>query len=143
MTDSVFNSGGADDHEARRGLAESYAADGVASIGAADAAIRTVIGLSYQQALQSYLGWLLILALSLVINLGMWMERFMIVVTSLHRDFLPSAWGMFYPTGWDWGMLAGSIGFFVLLFLLFVRFLPAISIFEMRELVHETGTTKA
>ncbi len=80
--------------------------------------------------------WLLFV-LSIVINVGMWSERFMIVVTSLHRDFLPSSWGMFYPTGWDWSMLAGSIGLFAMLFLLFVRFLPAISIFEMRELAHE------
>jgi Ni/Fe-hydrogenase subunit HybB-like protein len=82
--------------------------------------------------------WLLF-AISLVINLGMWMERFLIVVTSLHRDFLPSAWGMFYPTMWDWIMLFGSIAMFVWLFLLFVRFLPAISIAEMRELVRESA----
>jgi Ni/Fe-hydrogenase subunit HybB-like protein len=82
--------------------------------------------------------WLLFV-LSLVINLGMWTERFMIVVTSLHRDFLPSAWGMFYPTFWDVTMLIGSIGFFAMLFLLFVRFLPAISIFEMRELARESA----
>ena len=80
--------------------------------------------------------WLLFV-LSIVINVGMWSERFMIVVTSLHRDFLPSSWGMFYPTGWDWSMLAGSIGLFTMLFLLFVRFLPAISIFEMREIARE------
>lgn len=80
----------------------------------------------------------LLFALSFVINLGMWMERFTIVVTSLHRDFLPSAWGMFRPTFWDVGMLLGSIGLFTALFLLFLRFLPAISIFEMRELAHET-----
>jgi len=79
----------------------------------------------------------MLFALGILVNVGMWMERFMIVVTSLHRDFLPSAWGMFYPTGWDWTMLAGSIGFFALLFMLFVRLLPAISIFEMRELVAE------
>ncbi|HEY8100693.1 MAG TPA: NrfD/PsrC family molybdoenzyme membrane anchor subunit [Burkholderiaceae bacterium] len=82
--------------------------------------------------------WLLF-AISLVINLGMWMERFLIVVSSLHRDFLPSAWGMFYPTMWDWIMLFGSIAMFVWLFLLFVRFLPAISIAEMRELVRESA----
>lgn len=75
--------------------------------------------------------------LSLAINLGMWTERFLIVVTSLHRDFLPSSWGMFYPTAWDWITLFGSITLFVCLFLLFVRFLPVISIAEMRELVHE------
>ncbi len=82
--------------------------------------------------------WLLFVV-SLVINIGMWMERFLIVVSSLHRDFLPSAWGMFYPTGWDWTHFIGSIGFFVFLFLLFVRFLPAISISEMRLLVRESA----
>jgi molybdopterin-containing oxidoreductase family membrane subunit len=78
---------------------------------------------------------LLLFAIAVVINIGMWLERFMIIVTSLHRDFLPSAWGMFYPTFWDLATLAGSIGAFALLFLLFVRFLPAISISEMRRLV--------
>ncbi len=82
--------------------------------------------------------WLLFV-ISLVVNLGMWMERFLIVVSSLHRDFLPSAWGMFYPTFWDWVHLLTSIGLFVWLFLLFVRFLPLISIAEMRELVHESA----
>jgi molybdopterin-containing oxidoreductase family membrane subunit len=82
---------------------------------------------------------LALFVLSIVVNLGMWLERMLIVVTSLHRDFLPSAWGMFYPTRWDWFTLLGSIGCFVSLFLLFVRFLPAISISEMRELVHDEG----
>ena len=85
----------------------------------------------------------LLFVLSLVINCGMWMERFLIVVTSLHRDYLPSAWGMFYPTRWDWITLFGSIALFVWLFLLFVRFLPAISIAEMRELVRETAKGEA
>jgi molybdopterin-containing oxidoreductase family membrane subunit len=76
-------------------------------------------------------------ALSLVVNLGMWLERVMIVVQSMHHDFMPSAWGNFIPTAWDWLTLAGSIGFFALLFLLFVRLLPTISIFEMRKLIHE------
>jgi Ni/Fe-hydrogenase subunit HybB-like protein len=69
---------------------------------------------------------------------GMWLERFMLVVTSLHRDFLPSAWGMFYPTGWDWTHLFGSIGLFALMFLLFVRLLPVMSMFELRKLSSET-----
>ncbi len=86
--------------------------------------------------------WLLFV-ISLVINLGMWMERFLIVVSSLHRDFLPSAWGMFYPTFWDWVHLLTSIGLFAWLFLLFVRFLPLISIAEMRELVRESAEKKA
>jgi Ni/Fe-hydrogenase subunit HybB-like protein len=77
--------------------------------------------------------------ISLLINIGMWMERFLIVVSSLHRDFLPSSWGMFYPTIWDWLTLFGSICLFVWCFLLFVRVLPFISISEMRELVHESG----
>jgi molybdopterin-containing oxidoreductase family membrane subunit len=81
--------------------------------------------------------------LSLVINAGMWMERFLIVVSSLHRDYLPSAWGMFYPTRWDWITLFGSIALFVWLFLLFVRFLPLISMAEMRELVRDSAEGKA
>ncbi|HEU4375401.1 MAG TPA: NrfD/PsrC family molybdoenzyme membrane anchor subunit [Telluria sp.] len=81
--------------------------------------------------------------LSLAINCGMWMERFLIVVSSLHRDFLPSAWGMFYPTRWDWITLFGSIALFVWLFLLFVRFLPLISMAEMRELVRDSAKGQA
>jgi molybdopterin-containing oxidoreductase family membrane subunit len=77
--------------------------------------------------------------ISLVVNVGMWMERFLIVVSSLHRDFLPSAWGIFVPTVWDWITLFGSIAFFAWLFLLFIRFLPVISIAEMRELIHENA----
>jgi len=72
-------------------------------------------------------------ALSLIINVGMWMERFMIVAVSLSRDFMPSAWGMYMPTRWDWAILAGSVGLFIALFYLFIRYLPAISIFEMRH----------
>jgi molybdopterin-containing oxidoreductase family membrane subunit len=78
--------------------------------------------------------------LSIVINLGMWMERVMIVVQSLHRDFLPSSWGLFIPTRWDWIFLVGSICAFVWLFLVFIRVLPAISISEMRMLVRESAT---
>jgi hypothetical protein len=73
--------------------------------------------------------------ISLVVNVGMWLERFIIVVTSLHRDFLPSSWGMFRPTIWDWGTYVGTIGLFVALLLLFLRFLPMISIFEMRTIL--------
>jgi molybdopterin-containing oxidoreductase family membrane subunit len=76
--------------------------------------------------------------IALVVNVGMWLERFVIVVTSLHRDFMPSAWGMYSPTFWDIATFVGTIGLFLTLFLLFIRFLPVISIFEMRELVHDT-----
>jgi Ni/Fe-hydrogenase subunit HybB-like protein len=74
---------------------------------------------------------------AMVVNIGMWLERFIIVVTSLHRDFLPSSWGMYYPTVWDWTFFIGTIGLFFALLFLFLRFLPMISIFEMRELVEE------
>lgn len=74
--------------------------------------------------------------ISLTINLGMWLERFIIVVTSLSRDFLPSSWGYYTPTFWDWATFIGTLGLFVALIFLFVRVLPMISIFEMRELVH-------
>jgi Ni/Fe-hydrogenase subunit HybB-like protein len=76
-------------------------------------------------------------AIAMVVNVGMWLERFVIVVTSLHRDFLPSSWGMYYPTIWDWMTFIGTIGMFVTLFFLFIRFLPMISIFEMRTLAPE------
>jgi molybdopterin-containing oxidoreductase family membrane subunit len=75
--------------------------------------------------------------IAMCINVGMWLERFIIVVTSLHRDFLPSSWGMYAGTGWDWATLLGSIGLFLTLMFVFVRLLPMISIFEMRTLVAE------
>jgi molybdopterin-containing oxidoreductase family membrane subunit len=71
---------------------------------------------------------------AMVVNCGMWLERFVIVVTSLHRDFLPSSWGMYYGTRWDWMVYIGTLGLFTTLFFLFVRSLPMISIFEMRTL---------
>ncbi len=76
-------------------------------------------------------------AVGLVVLVGMWLERFMIIVASLERDFLPSSWHMFYPTFWDLATLAGSIGAFALLFLLFLRFLPAISMSELRKEAHD------
>ena len=81
----------------------------------------------------------LLFALSLVINLGMWLERVTIVVQSTHHDFTPSAWGLYLPTRWDWIILLGSISMFAWLFLTFIRLLPTISISEMRELVAEEG----
>jgi len=73
--------------------------------------------------------------ISLVVSAGMWLERFVIIVTSLHRDFLPSSWGNYRGTPYDWSMFIGTIGLFLTLFFLFIRFLPTISIFEMRTLV--------
>jgi len=80
---------------------------------------------------------------ALVVQTGMWLERFVIIVTSLHRDFIPSNWGMFYPTRWDYMTYVGTIGLFFTLFYLFIRYLPVISIFELRELVHKTAEEKA
>jgi len=74
-------------------------------------------------------------AVSLIVGVGMWLERFVIIVTSLHRDFLPSSWGSYRGTPWDYSMFFGTIGLFLTLFFLFIRFLPTISIFEMRTLV--------
>jgi len=81
---------------------------------------------------------LLLFVISLLVNVGMWTERFVIVVTSLHRDFLPSSWGMYYPTWWDISTFVGTIGLFVCLLFLFLRFLPMISITEMQGLLQET-----
>lgn len=78
-----------------------------------------------------------IFLVALSVDVGMWLERFVIVVVSLHRDFLPSSWGMYYPSIWDWATFAGSIAMFVTLFLLFFRLLPPISMFEMKEILHK------
>ena len=75
--------------------------------------------------------------LSIVVSTGMWLERFVIIVTSLHRDFVPSSWGMYAPTFWDFSMFIGTIGLFFALLFLFIRFLPIISIFEMRTILPE------
>jgi Ni/Fe-hydrogenase subunit HybB-like protein len=80
----------------------------------------------------------LLFIISIIVNTGMWLERFMIIVISLSRDFLPSSWGMFIPTQWDWGLMFGSLGLFLVLLFLFIRTLPMISIFEVQELLAET-----
>ncbi len=82
---------------------------------------------------------IILFLMSLVINVGMWLERFVIVVISLTRDFDPSAWGRYSATFWDYAVLVGTLGLFAGLLFLFVRVLPAISIAEMRELVAETS----
>lgn len=74
-------------------------------------------------------------AVSIVILYGMWMERYMIIITALHRDYLPSSWSNFVATAWDNITLYGSIGMFVLFFMLFIRFLPMISMYEVKTLL--------
>ena len=79
--------------------------------------------------------WLWLIAM--FVNVGMWLERYVIVVVSLSRDFLPSSWDVFSATRWDWAIFIGTIGFFCACIFLFVRVLPMIAVFEMRHLVHE------
>ncbi len=79
---------------------------------------------------------LLLFVISIVVNIGMWLERFVIVVTSLNRGYIPAEWEMYYPTGWDWATYIGTLGLFLFLFLLFIRFLPMINAFEVRHLLH-------
>jgi molybdopterin-containing oxidoreductase family membrane subunit len=81
--------------------------------------------------------------IGLAVVVGMWLERYMLLVTSLYRDYLPSSWGYFVPTRWDWLTLAGSVGVFFSLFLLFVRLLPVVSMAEMRAQIarrHQEST---
>ncbi|MFQ5637760.1 MAG: NrfD/PsrC family molybdoenzyme membrane anchor subunit [bacterium] len=75
--------------------------------------------------------------IAMIVNVGMWLERFIIVVTSLHRDFLPSSWDMYSGTIWDWATFIGTIGLFFALMFVFLRLIPTIAIFEMRTLVTE------
>lgn len=68
----------------------------------------------------------------------MWFERWVIIVLSLKRDFIPTSWGVYTPTFYDWATYIGSFGLFFVLFFLFVRLLPMVAIFEVRDLVHKT-----
>jgi Ni/Fe-hydrogenase subunit HybB-like protein len=79
---------------------------------------------------------LFLFLVSLAINAGMWLERYVIIITSLHRDYLPSSWGMFDGTPWDWATLIGSIGLFLFLFFLFIRLFPVASMSEIKKLLH-------
>ena len=77
--------------------------------------------------------------LSIVVNIGMWFERFVIIVTSLHRDYLPSSWSMFHPTFVDIGIFLGTIGIFFTLFLLFARFFPVLALNELKTILKSSG----
>ena len=79
--------------------------------------------------------------LSIVVNIGMWFERFVIIVTSLHRDYLPSSWAMFYPTFYDVGEFLFSLGFFFTSFLLFAKFFPVVNMAEVKSIIKSTGST--
>jgi molybdopterin-containing oxidoreductase family membrane subunit len=86
--------------------------------------------------------WMMMIVV-IFVNIGMWFERFVIVITSLHRDFIPSSWGHYTPTWVDWLTLAGSFGLFFTLFLLFVRFVPMVAMSEVKAVMpqaHEGGS---
>ena len=83
--------------------------------------------------IRSSTSWLF--GISLIVLVGMWLERFVIIITSLHRDFLPSSWGHYMPTRWDYATYFGTIGFFTMAIYIFIRIVPAISIFEIRMLL--------
>lgn len=75
--------------------------------------------------------------IALIVSIGMWLERFVIIAVSLHRDYLPSSWGYYTPSVWDWATFLGTLGFFTFMMFMFVRFVPMINIFEVKELLHK------
>jgi molybdopterin-containing oxidoreductase family membrane subunit len=77
--------------------------------------------------------------LSIIVNIGMWFERFVIIVTSLHRDFLTSSWTQFHPTYVDMGVFVGTIGLFFVLFLLYSRTFPVLALNEVKTILRATG----
>lgn len=77
--------------------------------------------------------------ISIIVNIGMWFERFVIIVTSLHRDFLPSSWAMFYPTMYDVGVYVFTFGLFFTAFFLFAKFFPVINMAEVKSIIKATG----
>lgn len=80
--------------------------------------------------------------ISIIVNIGMWFERFVIIVTSLHKDFLPSSWSMFYPTFYDVGSYLFTFGFFFTAFFLFAKFFPVINMAEVKSIIKATGEKK-
>ena len=81
----------------------------------------------------------ILFVVSILINIGMWFERFVIVVTSLSRDFLPSSWGYFRPTIWDISTYIGSFGLFFTMFGLFVRYLPMVAMSEVKGVLPQAN----
>jgi molybdopterin-containing oxidoreductase family membrane subunit len=77
------------------------------------------------------------------ILLGMWLERYVLITTNLSRDYLPSKWGVYAPTIWDYATFLGTVGLFFLMMFLFLRLLPSIATYEMREMVTRKEGTRA
>jgi molybdopterin-containing oxidoreductase family membrane subunit len=82
-------------------------------------------------------------AVACLVQLGMWSERFLLIITSLHADFLPSSWRVYVPSWVDWTILGGTCCFFLFLFLLFLRFVPFIPISELKEMRHARAEERA
>jgi molybdopterin-containing oxidoreductase family membrane subunit len=83
-----------------------------------------------------------VFVVAILVNVGMWAERFVIIVLGLEQDFLPSAWATYTPTIVDLGLLFGTISFFLFLFLLFLRFVPFVPLAEVKELTHELANAE-
>jgi Ni/Fe-hydrogenase subunit HybB-like protein len=80
--------------------------------------------------------------MSIVVNIGMWFERFVIIVTSIHRDYVPSSWNLFHPTFVDIGLFLGTIGIFFVLFLLYSRVFPVLALNEVKTILRTTGESQ-
>jgi molybdopterin-containing oxidoreductase family membrane subunit len=93
--------------------------------------------LFFFKKIRTHLGWLFIL--SLLINVGMWFERFVIIITSVAHDFIPHAWGFYTPTLIEIGIMIGSFSLFFILFVLFVKHMPSMSMTELKETIHQGG----
>jgi molybdopterin-containing oxidoreductase family membrane subunit len=78
-----------------------------------------------------------VFVIAVIINIGMWIERILIIWNTLSHDYLPSSWRLFFPTIWDWLTMFGSLGLFALMFLVFVRIFPTVSMHEVRSLIEE------
>ena len=81
----------------------------------------------------------ILFVVSIFVNIGMWFERFVIIATSLHRDFLPSSWAYYSPTRWDIATFVGSFGLFLTMFGLFVRFLPMVAMSEVKGVLPQAN----
>jgi molybdopterin-containing oxidoreductase family membrane subunit len=93
--------------------------------------------LFFFKRIRTSIGWLF--SISILINIGMWYERFVIIIGSVAHDFIPHAWGLYWPSGIEWGIMLGSFSLFFLLFLLFAKHLPSISMTEMKETLDHGG----
>lgn len=91
--------------------------------------------LFFFKAIRSRIGWLF--GISILVNIGMWYERFVIIITSVAHDFMPYAWGLYHPTVIEFGIMLGSFSLFFFLFFLFVKHMPSVAMTEMKEIVHE------